>query len=49
MTFYFKKTNKDNIITGEEEENFENNNNGRFCQTNIESDKVRDHCHLTGN
>ena len=20
----------------------------RFCEKNIESDKVRDHCHLTG-
>ena len=24
------------------------NNICRFCQKNIESDKVRDHCHLTG-
>ena len=29
-------------------EDFENNNSCRFCEKNIEFDKVRDHCHLTG-
>ena len=24
------------------------NKNCRFCEKNFESDKVRDHCHLTG-
>ena len=32
----------------EDEEDFKNNNNCRFCEKNIEFDKVRDHCHLTG-
>ena len=32
----------------EKEENYRNNNICRFCEKNIESDKVRDHCHLTG-
>ena len=32
----------------EDEEDFINNNICRFCEKNIESDKVRDHCHLTG-
>ena len=32
----------------EDEEEFKNNNICRFCGKNIESDKFRDHCHLTG-
>ena len=32
----------------EDEEDFKNNKICRFCEKNIESDKVRDHCHLTG-
>ena len=32
----------------ENKEDFENYNNCRFYEKNIESDKVRDHCHLTG-
>ena len=47
MTFYFKNTKKDIIMT-EEDEDFRKNNYCRFCEKNIESDKVRDHCHLTG-
>ena len=35
------------IIKEEDEEDFRNNNICRFCEKNIESDKVRDHCHLT--
>ena len=31
-----------------DEEDYRNNNICRFCEKNIESDKVRDHCHLTG-
>ena len=49
MTFYFNNTNKDIIMTQEDEENYQNNNICRFCEKFIESDKVRDHCHLTGN
>ena len=35
-------------MTQENEEDYKNNNICRFCEKNIESDKVRDHCHLTG-
>ena len=48
MAFYFKNTKKDIIMTEEDEEDFKNDNICRFCEKNIESDKVRDHCHLTG-
>ena len=48
MAFYFKNTKKDVIMTQEDEEGFKNNNICQFCEKNIESDKVRDHCHLTG-
>ena len=48
MAFYFKNTEKDIIMTENDEEDFRNNNICRFCEKNIESDKVRDHCHLTG-
>ena len=49
MTFYFKHTTKDIIMTEEDEEDYRNKNICRFCENkNIESSKVRDHCHLTG-
>ena len=48
MTFYFKNTNKDIIMTQEDEEDFINNNICRFCEKENIADKVRDHCHLTG-
>ena len=48
MAFYFKNAKKNIIMTQEDEEDFKNNNVCRFCEKNIESDKVRDHCHLTG-
>ena len=48
ITFSFKNTNKDIIITEEDEEDFRNNNICRFCEKEIFSDKVRNHCHLTG-
>ena len=48
MTFYFTETKKDIIMTQEDEEDYKNNNNCRFCEKEILSDKVRDHCHLTG-
>ena len=48
MAFYFKNTNKDIIMTQEDEEDYENNNICRFCEKEIITDKVRDHCHLTG-
>ena len=48
MAFYFKNTNKDIIMTEEDKEDYRDNNICQFCEKNIESDKVRDHCHLTG-
>ena len=48
MAFYFKNTKKDIIMTQEDEEDYKNNYICRFCEKIIESDKVRDHCHLTG-
>ena len=47
MAFYFKNTKKDIIMTQEDEEDFKNNTICRFCEKEILSDKVRDHCHLT--
>ena len=48
MAFYFKETKKDIIMTQEDEEDYKNNNNCRFCEKEILSNKVRDHYHLTG-
>ena len=47
MAFYFKNSKKDIIMT-EDEKDYRDNNICRFCEKNIKSDKVRDHCHLTG-
>ena len=35
-------------MTEEDEEDYRNKNICRFCEKNIDCDKVRDHCHLTG-
>ena len=48
MNFWFKNTKKDIIMTEEDQQDFENNNICRYCEKYIETDKVRDHCHLTG-
>ena len=48
MAFYFQDTMKDIIMTDEDEEDYRNYNVCRFCEKNIDCDKVRDHCHLTG-
>ena len=48
MAFYLENTKKDIITTEEAEEDYRNNNICQFCEKNIECDKVRDHCHLTG-
>ena len=48
MTFYFKNTKKNIILTEEVEEDCRKNNVCQFCEKHIECDKVRDHCHLTG-
>ena len=47
MAFYFKSAKKDIVMTEEDEEDYRINDFCRFCEKNIESDKVRDHCHLT--
>ena len=49
VAFCFKNTKKDIIMTQKDEEDYRNNNICRFCEKEILSDKVRDHCHLTGN
>ena len=49
MAFFFKNTNKDIFITQEDNEAFDRNNTCRLCEKEKISDKVRDHCHLTGN
>ena len=46
-TFYFKNTNKDILMTEEDEEDYRIKNVCRFCEKDIGCDKVRDHCHLT--
>ena len=48
MAFHFKNTNKDIIMTEKDEKECKNNNICRFCEKEISSDKIRDHCHLTG-
>ena len=49
MTFYFKNTKKDIIMTQEDEEDYKNNNICRLCEKKIITNKARGHCHLTGN
>ena len=48
MTFDFVNTNKVITMTKEDEEDYRNYNICRFCEKKIETDKVRDPCHLTG-
>ena len=48
MTFYYKNTKKEIIMSEENEEVFKNNDVCRLCEKNFESDKVRDPCPLTG-
>ena len=48
MAFYSENVKKDIIMTEEGEEDYRNKKSCRFCEKNVESDKVRDHCHLTG-
>ena len=47
MAFYFKKTNKDIILTEKDEEVFRKTDTCRFREKEKTVDKVRDHCHLT--
>ena len=48
MAFYFKNTKKDIIMKQKDEEGYRSNNTCRFCEKEKLSDKVRDHCHITG-
>ena len=48
MAFYFKTTKKDINMIDKDEEDYRKDNVCRFCEKEIMSDKVRDHCHLTG-
>ena len=48
MISFFKNNKKDIVMTEEDEEDYKNTNSCRFYEKNIESDKVRDHFHLTG-
>ena len=48
MFFYFKNTQKDDIMSEKDEEDFDNIIICRFFGKEENSDKVRDHCHLTG-
>ena len=48
MACIFRNTKKDIVMTEDDEEDCEKNNICRFCEREILSDKVRDHCHLTG-
>ena len=45
---YFKNTKKDINMTDEVEEDYRNKDFCRFCEKETITDKVRDHCHLTG-
>ena len=47
MNFYFKNTKRRYHYDKKDEEDYRNYNNFRFCENNIECDKVRYHCHLT--
>ena len=48
LAFYFKNTKKDINMKDEDEEDYRNIDVCRFCEKEIITDKVRDHCHLTG-
>ena len=47
MKFFFKNT-KEDILMTDKDEGFKNNEICRFCEKSNISNKVRDHCHLTG-
>ena len=47
MEIYFKNTKKNITMTEEDGKDCRNNTVCRFCEKNFESDKIRDHCHLT--
>ena len=43
-----KQFNKNLIMTEEEEKQFQSRNTCWICETLIDDEKVRDHCHITG-
>ena len=45
--FSVLKTTKKIILTVEGKKHFRTNDIDRFCENEVGSDKVRDHCHLT--
>ena len=47
IVFIFKNARKYIIMTEEDEEDFKNNDVCRFCEKEISSNKIKDHCHLT--
>ena len=48
MVFRFKNIKKDIIMTDNDKKDYKNINVCRFCEKIVVSDKVRDHCLLTG-
>ena len=48
LVLYFKNIDEAIIMTEKKAEDFKNTNICRLCEKEILSDKVRDHCHLTG-
>ena len=48
MALYFKNTNEDIILTEQDEKHYRDNKIFRFSEREIISDKLTDHCHLTG-
>ena len=49
LAFVFKNTNRDFIMTREDEKEYRKKHNCQFCEKELNIDKVRGHCHLTGN
>ena len=48
IKLFFKHTKKDIIMTEKDEEHYGIHNISRFREKEVGSDKVKDHCHLTG-
>ena len=48
MGFFFKNTNKDMLLTEEDEQTFDHINICLSCETSIKPNKVRDQCLFTG-
>ena len=48
MVIVFRNTKKNVNMTEEDIEDFKINTICGFCENYIQSDKFRDHCHLTG-